>query len=159
MAYLIDGNNLLGCLYAGGHRDPALRSALVGRLQAFQRHSRTRVILVFDGTAPPDFPDPGKDKFAVLFPPPGQSADALIVDYIERHRDRRNLFVVSSDREIRAVARQSGATSLRCEEFRQKMKKALRESREAREMEKIEETATVLEVKLWADAFARKKGS
>lgn len=159
MAYLIDGNNLLGHLYAGYHRDPAHRSALVGKLQAFQRQSRTRVILVFDGTAPSDFPDPGKEKFAVLFPPPGESADALIVDYIERHRDRRNLFVVSSDREIRAIARQAGATALRCDEFHREMKKALRERREAREMDKIEETASALEVKLWTDAFTRKKGS
>jgi len=159
MAYLIDGNNLLGHLYAGFHRDPAHRSALVGKLRAFQRHSRTRVILVFDGVAPSDFPDPGKDKFAILFPPPGESADSVIVDYIEKHHDRRNLFVVSSDREIRAIAREAGATSLRCDEFHRDLKKVLRASREAREMDKAEETATALEIKLWSDAFARKKGS
>jgi predicted RNA-binding protein with PIN domain len=157
MAYLIDGNNLLGHLYAGFHRDPGHRSILVGKLRAFQRQTRTRVILVFDGTAPPDFPDPGKDKFAILFPPPGESADCIIVDYIERHPDRRNLFVVSSDREIRAIAREAGATSLRCDEFHRELKKTLRESRDAREMDKAEERASALEIKLWAEAFARKK--
>lgn len=159
MAYLIDGNNLLGHLYAGFHRDPAHRSILIGKLGVFQRQTRTRVILVFDGTAPPDFPGPGKDKFAILFPPPGESADSLIVDYIERHHDRRNLFVVSSDREIRAIARKAGATAVRCEEFSRELKKTLRESREAREMDKAEERASALEVKLWTEAFARIKRS
>lgn len=159
MAYLIDGNNLLGHLYAGFRRDPAHRSALVGRLQAFQRQSRTRVILVFDGTAPDDFPAPGKDKFAVLFPPPGESADTLIADIIDKRRDRRNLFVVSSDREIQAVARCAGATPVRCDEFAREMKKVLRAGREAREMDKAEESASALEIKLWTDAFARKKRS
>jgi len=157
MAYLIDGNNLLGHLYAGYHRDPAHRSALVGKLRAFQRQTRTRVILVFDGVAPAGLPDPGKEKFAVLFPPPGESADSLIVDYIERKPDRRNLFVVSSDREIRGIAREAGATPLRCDEFNRELKKALRESRAAREMDKEEAVASALEVALWTEAFARKK--
>jgi predicted RNA-binding protein with PIN domain len=157
MAYLIDGNNLLGHIYAGFHRDPAHRAVLVRKLQTFQRQTRTRVILVFDGAAPADFPAPGKEKFSILFPPAGESADALIVDYIERHRDRRNLFVVSSDREIRAIAREAGAESLRCDEFHRELKKILRESRTAREMDKIEETASALEIELWTEAFARKK--
>ncbi len=157
MAYLIDGNNLLGHIYAGYHRDPANRSALVGKLRAFQQQTRTRVILVFDGPEPRDFADPGKDKFAVLFPPPGASADSLIVDYIERRPNRRNLFVVSSDREIRAIAREAGATSLRCEEFHREMKAALRDRREAREMDKNEKAASALDISLWTEAFARKK--
>lgn len=157
MAYLIDGNNLLGHLYPGFHRDPAHRSALVGKLRAFQRQTRTRVILVFDGIAPEGFPDPGKEKFSVLFPPPGESADSLIVDYIERRTDHRNLFVVSSDREIRAIAREAGASSLRCDEFHRELKKILRAGREAREMDKDEISASALEVSLWTEAFARKK--
>ena len=157
MAYLIDANNLLGHLYAGYHRDPAHRSALVGKLRTFQRQTRTRVIVAFDGTAPADFPDPGKEKFSILFPPPGESADSVIVDYICRRPDRRNLFVVSSDREIRAIAREAGATSLRCEEFVRILKKELREGRKAREMDKDEKDASALEVALWAEAFARKK--
>ncbi len=79
------------------------------------------------------------------------------MDYIERRPDRRNLFVVSSDREIRAIAREAGATSLRCDEFYREMKKSLRERRKAREMDKDEEAASALEVSLWAEAFARKK--
>ena len=49
MAYLIDGNNLLGHLFPGAHRDPDNRLKLVRRLIAFQRFTRSRVILVFDG--------------------------------------------------------------------------------------------------------------
>jgi predicted RNA-binding protein with PIN domain len=157
MAYLLDGNNLLGHIYAGFHRDPAHRAVLVRKLQTFQRQTRTRVILVFDGVAPADFPAPGREKFSILFPPSGESADTLIVDYIERHHDRRNLIVVSSDREIRTIAREAGAVSLRCDEFHRELKKVLRESRTAREMDKIEETASALEIALWTEAFERKK--
>jgi len=157
MAYLIDGNNLLGHFYAGFHRDPAHRTALVRKLQSFQRHTRTRVILVFDGTAPEDFPAPGKDKFSILFPPPGGTADGVIVDYIESRPDRRHLIVVSSDREIRAIAREAGATARRCDEFHRELKKALREGREAREMDKDEAAASALEVVLWSEAFSRGK--
>ena len=124
----------------GIHRDPAHRSALVGKLRAFQRQTRTRVILVFDGIAPPDFPDSGKGQVRDSFPA-ARANRRIPSSWItsKRHRDRRNLFVVSSDREIRAIAREAGATSLRCDEFHRELKKTLREGREAREMDKAEE--------------------
>ena len=157
MAYLVDGNNLLGHLFPGGHRDPALRVLLIRRLQTFQRQTRTRVILVFDGPPPDDTPLPRGDKFTVVFPPEGESADAVIQDYIDRPRDRRHLVVVSSDRALRTFARAAGAVSLPCDAFERELKKALRARREARELEKDDDPATKLEVELWAEAFARKR--
>jgi predicted RNA-binding protein with PIN domain len=157
MAFLIDGNNLLGHLFPGGHRDPALRILLIRRLQAFQRQTRTRVILVFDGPPPDDAPLPAGDKFTVVFPPEGESADTAIEDYISRPRDRRNLVVVTSDRALRTFARAAGAVSLPCDAFSRELKKVLRARREARELEKFDDAATKLEVELWAQAFARKR--
>jgi predicted RNA-binding protein with PIN domain len=155
MAYLIDGNNLLGALFASELRDPAARGALVRALQAFQKQTRTRVILVFDGAPPADVPASGNEKFTVVFPAEGESADATIEDRIVRSSDPRHLFVVSSDREIRAFAKAHGATPLGCDIFHREMKKALRARREARSLEKRDEAATPLEVELWAKAFTR----
>ena len=49
MAYLIDGNNLLGRIAPHELREPAGRDGLVVRLLAFQRVTRARIHLVFDG--------------------------------------------------------------------------------------------------------------
>jgi predicted RNA-binding protein with PIN domain len=156
MAYLIDGNNLLGHLFPGHFRDPGRRADLIGMLQGFQRQTRARVVLVFDGAAPAGLPDFGREKFAVVFPSEGEPADAAIFDHIERLRDRRHLVVVSTDREIRDFARASGATPRTAEEFHREMKRVLRERRAARELDKADESVSRLEVDLWTRAFTKR---
>ena len=74
MAYLIDGNNLLGFLFPGWHRDPENKLKLVRRLIAFHRSKRVRIILVFDGAPVPDpdemaLPD---ERFTILHPERGE---------------------------------------------------------------------------------------
>ncbi|MBM3311692.1 MAG: hypothetical protein FJY80_09305 [Candidatus Aminicenantes bacterium] len=155
MAYLIDGNNFLGFWLGAGLRDPSARSSLVGRLEAFARQTRKRVVLVFDGPPGDDLPGPDSEKFALVFPPEGETADALIKDRILRSSDRRHLAVVSSDREVRAFARAHGAASLPCDVFAKELKKALRERRDARSLEKRDEASSPLEVELWVKAFGR----
>jgi predicted RNA-binding protein with PIN domain len=155
MAYLIDGNNFLGFWLGAARRDPSARASLVGRLEAFARQTRKRVILVFDGAPADDLLGSGSEKFALVFPPEGETADALIKDRIIRSSDRRYLVVVSSDREIRDFARAHGATSLPCDVFAKELKKALRERRDARSLEKRDEASSPLEVELWAKAFGR----
>ena len=93
MAYLIDGNNLLGCLFPGWHRDPENKLKLVRRLIAFHRTKRSRVILVFDGAPVPDpdemaLPD---ERFSILHPERGGSADAIISEFLDRGGDKRHL--------------------------------------------------------------------
>ncbi len=158
MAFVIDGSNFLGHSVPGGHRDPEARAALVGRLLAFQRHTRSRILLVFDG--PPDerFGD-GRlgEKFRVVFPRPGEKADAIIQDTLSGPVDRRRFSVVTSDRELRAFARSRGARVLSCREFELRLKTTLRRGREGRELAKRTEFPTRLETKLWLDLFQGKK--
>lgn len=155
MAYLIDGNNLLGHLFPGAHRDPDNRLKLVRRLIAFQRFTRSRVILVFDGPPSADVEAMvgGEPRLAVLNPEPGGSADALLEDFIAARRDTRRLFVVSTDRGVRAFARAHGAASLTGREFAAELNAVLREHRSARELDKKEARPSKLEVKLWSDVF------
>jgi predicted RNA-binding protein with PIN domain len=159
MAYLIDGNNLLGHLFPGYHRDPDNKLKLVRRLIAFQRFTRSRVILIFDGAPSADAEAMIGDasRFTILNPPPGTSADALLEDVIASRRDTRHFLVVSTDRRVRAAAKQHGAESLTCPEFAAVLKGVLREHRQLKEMDKKEPGPTRLEVKLWSGVFKETK--
>jgi len=159
MAYLIDGNNLLGHLYSGvGIKDPGNRAEIVGRLAAFQRISRTRIVLVFDGR-PPDEGSPiaVNPKFTILFPDPGDSADILIAERIARQTDKRRFFVVSSDREIRNFARSRGLLDMSSEEFSRELRRVLRKAKKSDEMKKEVRLPSPLEVRLWDEAFRSRK--
>jgi len=158
MAYLIDGNNFLGLTVAPAYRDPQHRYDLVRKLLIFQRVTRSRVILVFDG--PPDPHLEGEEfegrSFSVLFPPPGLTADTLIKEFLDARRDLRHFFLVSSDRELKSAARSRGATVLACGEFNAMLKETLKKNRSSREMSKTAEKPTPLEVGLWSDLFSKK---
>jgi uncharacterized protein len=159
MAYLIDGNNFLGFAHPGQHRDPEHRMALVRKLLAFQKFTGSRVILVFDGRLSDDVADlgAGERKFRVLQPPEGETADTVIEELIDRQKDRRRLFVVSSDREVRSFAREAGARPLTCREFAAELKDVLKERKTLKEMDKPQVRTSALEVGLWLDIFKDKR--
>ncbi len=158
MAYLIDGNNLLGRVAAHELRERTGRDGLVVRLLAFQRVTRSRILLVFDGRPP------GEDalvavnaKFTIHYPEPGESADDVIKDIIDRQTDKRRFFVVSSDREIRDFSRKAGVKPVTSEEFARELKAGLKERRKQRELEKHDQAPTDLEVDLWKEVFKSKR--
>jgi predicted RNA-binding protein with PIN domain len=159
MAYLIDGNNLLGFLFPGHHRDPENKLKLIRRLVAFHRSKRARIILVFDGAPSPDpaemaLPD---ERFTILHPQPGGSADEIISEFLDRRPDTRHLTVVSSDREIRTAARLAGARTVAVREFAGELSRTLRERRTEREMDKPDLPPTPLETRLWTQVFKNRK--
>ncbi len=159
MAYLVDGNNFLGHCSDRGIRTPEAKHGLILRLLAFQQFTRSRVYLVFDGRESADFPDEEfkKDKFTVLHPEPGLTADSILKDMIDRRHDRRHLILVSSDRELKEFARERGAGVVGCREFERELKDVLRERKKEVELRKRTARLTPLEVRLWQDAFGRKK--
>ncbi|NOR15036.1 MAG: hypothetical protein GQ544_04980 [Candidatus Aminicenantes bacterium] len=159
MPYLIDGNNLIGHMPDLNLKNRVDRYRLLSRLLNFQRVKNTRVILVFDGPPDDNFA-PEKFQgipFSVRFPTIDENADMVIQDIISQETDRRQFFVVSSDREIQRYAHASGAKSVKCEQFLRELKAARREHRESTEMEKQEEFPSPLEVKHWTEIFRTKK--
>jgi uncharacterized protein len=157
MAYLIDGNNLLGRIAPDELRERSGRDGLVVKLLAFQRVTRTRIHLVFDGNPERDRTEvPVNPKFTILYPGEGQSADDVIEDVIRRLTDRRRFFVVSSDRAVREFAKENGVTPVRSELFAKELKAALKERRKQKEMEKHVDSPSPLEVDLWDEVFKRK---
>jgi predicted RNA-binding protein with PIN domain len=157
MAYLIDGNNLLGRLAAHELKDRSGRDGLVVRLLAFQRVTRARIHLVFDGKSDEDRTVvPVNPKFMILYPAEGQSADDVIKDLVSRQTDRRRFFVVSSDRDIREFARKAGVRSVTSDDFVRELKTALKERKKQRELEKRPESPSPLEIDLWDEVFKSK---
>ncbi|HMA54841.1 MAG TPA: NYN domain-containing protein [Acidobacteriota bacterium] len=158
MAYLIDGNNLLGRIAPHELREPSGRDGLVARLLAFQRVTRARIHLVFDGN--PDVTPTDvvvNPKFTVHFPGEGQSADDVIREMIDRQTDRRRFFVISSDRAIRDLARKKGLEAVTSDVFARELKTAIKEGKKRRELEKRTEMPTGLEIDLWNEMFRSKR--
>lgn len=156
MAYLIDGNNLIGRAAPADLRDPAAREGWIRRLLAFQKFTRTRIVLVFDGRPPDDVPVVAlAPKFTVVYTGPGGTADQAIEELVRERKDKRHQVVVSSDRRLRDFAREHGLAEMTSEAFLRRLKGVLRERRSAREMDKSERTPTSLEVSLWDDVFRK----
>ena len=160
MAFLIDGNNVIGQWADLDLRDPSSREALIDKLLMFQKIRRKRIILVFDDR-PAVFPLRREinARFLVLHPGDDADADSLIKGLISREKDKKGFVVVSSDREIRDAARNRGFAGLTAPEFIRIVRAALKEGRKARELEKTEPPPTPVEQRLWEDLFSRKRKS
>jgi predicted RNA-binding protein with PIN domain len=158
MAYLIDGNNLLGRIAPHELREPSGRDGLVVRLLAFQRVTRARIHLVFDGNPEVTPTDVAVNpKFTIHFPGEGQSADDVIKDMISGQTDRRRFFVVSSDRSIRDLANKKGLEAVTSDVFARQLKTAIKEGKKRRELEKRTEAPTRLEIDLWDEMFRSRR--
>lgn len=157
MAYLIDGNNLLGRISPEELKNRSGRDGLVVRLLGFQRVKRRQIILVFDGN-PESEPTAVavNAKFTIRYPGEGQSADDVIKDIIRRQKDKRAFYVVSSDREIKEFARSHKLECMNTEDFHRELKEALRERKKQKEMEKRVEDPSPLEIDLWDEVFKSK---
>ena len=122
MAYIVDGNNVMGQT-PGWHRDKAdARRRLLERVAAFNRIKKTRVTVVFDGAPDRAFPEGSAFLgIKVLYAEQGSDADSRIYRLVESSSDPRGLTVVTSDRGLASLVRSSGATVLRSGEFRKLM--------------------------------------
>jgi predicted RNA-binding protein with PIN domain len=157
MPYLIDGNNVIGQAADLDLADPRSRDALILKLLAFQRVTRKRIRLVFDGPRDTEAAVVTvNEKFTVHHPAPGESADDVLEAMIARGVDRRQTVIVSSDRGVRDFARAHGLRTLAAPEFVREVRAALRERRAAREFEKHERPPSPLETKLWGEVFRSK---
>ena len=128
MSYLVDGNNVMA-QRVGWHRDkPAARRRLMDELAAFISAKRAKVTVVFDG-APEEFFKDGSSYRGVrlYYAERGSNADERIKQLVEASRERRTLFVVTSDRALAEYVRRCGAQVLRSGEFRQRLDDALKE--------------------------------
>ena len=97
-------------------------AALISRLGRFQDTHKDPVVLVFDSTN--EFLGLNHKNHEQLSVVAAKDADKYIKRYIDKmpERQRRNLRVVSSDKDIYYYAKSSYATPLKSEEFWVKLK-------------------------------------
>jgi len=110
MSILVDGHNLIGKLPDLRLDDPDDEAKLIIRLQAYRAHTGKKLVVYFDpGGA---YRSPARWRqggITIRCAGSGQRADDLMMRDIRRHRNPRELTVVTSDRAIQEVARRHGA--------------------------------------------------
>ena len=95
---------------------------LVSYLEDFQKTHNDPILVIFDSSS--EFLDLGHEDTGKLTVVPSKNADNYIKRYIDKTpvRQRRNIRVISSDKEVYYYAKSSYATALKCEEFWEKLK-------------------------------------
>jgi predicted RNA-binding protein with PIN domain len=161
MSYIIDGSNFLG-RQAVSVRDAAEKMDLARRLSMFQRQTRARVTLVFDGPPDPGLETPpappGQRTLAVLFPAEGEKGDDLIMDIILKQKNPRHTVLVTSDRELAECGRELGLRIISVADFAKQLREALRDFHKARASRKREtKPPKGLELSLWLDVFKERR--
>jgi len=117
MPYLIDGNNLLGSWGGPTARDDR-RAEVVRRVAAFCRAKGARATVVFDGhPLRTDMATQDLGPVSLRVPPPGQDADSVIRELVERAPRAADLIVVTSDKALYSYCRTLGASVLRAHEW------------------------------------------
>ena len=119
MAYIVDGNNVMG-QSVGWHRDKSgSRKALLRGLADFARIRKSRVSVVFDGGPDRTIPEGSAVQgVKVLYAERGSDADSRIESLVESSPNPRGLTVVTSDRHLAFLVRARGASVIRSGEFR-----------------------------------------
>ncbi|HVF86115.1 MAG TPA: NYN domain-containing protein [Pyrinomonadaceae bacterium] len=130
MAYLVDGNNVMG-QRVGWHRDKAgARRRLLDEVAGFVRGARVTVSVVFDGAPDDHFPDGSRYRgVQVFYAARNSNADERIKRMVDASRERRTLIVVTSDRALADYVRQCGARVIRAGDFRRRLDDAQSESK------------------------------
>ena len=125
MAYIVDGNNVMGQT-PGWHRDKAKACRnLLEDVADFARERRTRVTVVFDGAPSPSIPNGSAFRgVKVVYADRGSDADSKIIRIVEASTDPRGLTGVTSDRHVAFIVHSRGAAVLGSGEFRRKMSEA-----------------------------------
>jgi uncharacterized protein len=115
--YVIDGNNVIHkirslSLIQKKDRQIA-RERLAFSIDRFFTGKNVKVFIFFDGFSS----TPIKTSKARILYSDNKSADSMIRSYIENSKNPKNIVAVSSDDEIRKLARASATTSISSEEF------------------------------------------
>ena len=150
MAYIVDGNNVMGQT-PGWHRDKSgARRKLVKQLAEFAHAKKARVTVVFDGEPDRLMPEASARRgVKILYAEKGSNADARIERLVESSPDPRGLVVVTSDRHLAFVVRSRGAAVVRSGEFRKQIEHALTSATPLEDGEQYD----VGDVKAWLRYF------
>jgi predicted RNA-binding protein with PIN domain len=116
--FIIDGHNLIPKIPGMSLRDIDDEEKLIGLLKEYARLKRKTVIVFFDGAPPGQAVERAYGLLRAYFVPAGRTADDAIRQYLDgMGKTARTATVVSSDRQVRANARELRARVLSSEDF------------------------------------------
>lgn len=154
--YIIDGYNLIHAIPSLkkmlAHDAPQAREALVHLLTRLTLNKKIRCTVVFDGVARPHRPAGATHApLHVVFSSP-LNADARIKSMIEQSKNRSQLTIVSSDREILDFAKVCSCSTLTSQSF-----SSLLFREPGRGEEKDSTPLSKTEVEEWMKIFSEKR--
>ena len=122
MPYAIDGHNLIGQIPGWSLADPEDESRLVEVLARWAARRRVSATVFFDRGAAGLPGTAHRGRLTLRFVRPPRSADEAIASLLDGlGRGARSWTVVSSDRDVEAIARRAGARTLTSREFARDM--------------------------------------
>ncbi len=154
MSYLVDGNNLTGQSERWRKSGTGARRVLLDDLAAFASQRGVRIVVVFDGAPERFFADGASYKgVGVRYAQRGSNADERIKEIVEASRERRTLFVVTSDRQLANYVRACGAKTVNAKEFQQRMTEETRKHNLRSAPAEKEERVEAQEMNEWMRYF------
>ena len=156
MPYLIDGHNLIPKIHGMNLRAIDDEKQLIQKLQVFQRQSRKKVEVFFDGAPPGESRVQTIGGVKAHFVRTGKTADHAIMDRLHQlGNNARNWTVVSSDRQVQNEARSARASVLSSEEFAEQMLTSNEQASQS--SPSYEDELSPAEVDEWLQIFKNKK--
>jgi predicted RNA-binding protein with PIN domain len=125
MHYLIDGHNLISQLSDISLDDPDDEAKLVLLLRSWIAGGRKRkVTVIFDGGLPGGtWRYMSRGRLKALFATEGQSADAMLINRVQHAKNPSAHTLVTSDREVLAVAKKRRMPYMTAQAFAQQLQK------------------------------------
>jgi predicted RNA-binding protein with PIN domain len=156
MAYIIDGNNLIGSAPEFSLADPEARMKLVALVRKFQESKNAKVTVVFDGEPRgSELRSPISAKLTVVYPRCGLSADDEIKCILDKYQQLREIILITTDRELKKYAREKGARTINSIEFYYTLKKnLLHQGKKEETMKRVNTRVSQNEVEQWLKIFS-----
>jgi predicted RNA-binding protein with PIN domain len=155
MAYIVDGNNLIGSAPDFSLGDPESRAKMVSLVRKFQESKNTKITVVFDGEPQgSELKNPINPKLTVVYPRYGLTADDEIKRLLDNFQQLREVIVVTTDRELKKYAKDKGARTINSIEFYFTLKKAfLSQGKKEETLKRVNTRVSQNEVEQWLKIF------
>ncbi len=157
MPYIIDGNNLIGSSPDIAIEDSDGREKIILLSEKFQNRKKNNVILVFDGEPKESaYENIVNNKFKILYPRFGMSADELIKNILKEYNDFKDVILISSDRELKTFAKKKGAKTINSIEFYYELKRTYKIANKVeKNTKKIDVEVSNNEIDHWMRVFSK----
>lgn len=154
MPIIIDGYNYIGAIGDISLSDIDKEEKLVHKMSSVAAIIKNKITIVFDGQKNSIYREGAKYKkgnINVIISSYNNSADDVIKKMINKSDHKRDLTIISSDREVYSYAIKKGSKAIHCREFEKQLQKD--------NLKKEKETPhklSVHEIEYWLKEFKNK---